>query len=86
MHMYQNPVLDWAIHGKGEAPSLTKAKSLLKVLEESQADAIKLLADLEDRHKRALQINHDIEAGIARCKKHIDEKSKPKSEGESEKS
>lgn len=83
MHMYQNPVLDWAIYGRGEAPSLVKTKALLKVLKESQADAIKLKADLEDRHKRAIQINHDIEAGIARCQKHIDEKSKPKSEGES---
>lgn len=86
MHMYQNPVLDWAIHGRGEAPSLAKAKALLKVLQESQSDAIKLLADLEERHKRALQINRDLEAGLARVQKHVDEKSKPKSEGESEKS
>ncbi len=86
MHMYQNPVLDWAINGKGEAPSLAKAKALLKVLQESQSDAIKLLADLEERHKRALQINRDLEAGLARVQKHVDEKSKPKTEGESEKS
>jgi hypothetical protein len=84
--MYQNPVLDWAINGKGEAPSLAKAKALLKVLQESQSDAIKLLADLEERHKRALQINRDLEAGLARVQKHVDEKSKPKTEGESEKS
>ena len=27
MHMYQNPVLDWAINGTGQAPSLAKAKA-----------------------------------------------------------
>ena len=86
MHMYQNPVLDWAINGKGEAPSLTKAKSLLKVLQDADADAIKLLVDLEDRHKRGLELKANLERGIARVQQHIDEKSKPKSEGESEKS
>jgi hypothetical protein len=86
MHMYQNPVLDWAINGKGEAPSLAKAKALLKVLEESDKDALKLLIDLEERHKRGLELKANIERGIANVQKHINEKSKPKSEGESEKS
>ena len=86
MHMYQNPVLDWAINGNGEAPSLAKAKALLKVLEESDKDALKLLIDLEERHKRGLELKANIERGIANVQKHINEKSKPKSEGESEKS
>ncbi len=34
MHLYKNPLLDWAIRGEGEAPSLVKAKQLLLVLNE----------------------------------------------------
>lgn len=83
MHIYQNPVLDWAINGKGEAPSLAKAKALLKVLQESDKDALELLKDLEDRHKRGLELKANIERGIANVEKHINEKSKPKSEGQS---
>jgi hypothetical protein len=86
MHMYQNPVLDWAINGKGQAPSLAKAKALLNVLKDSDKDALKLIIDLEERHKRGLELKASIERGIANVEKFINEKSKPKSEGESEKS
>jgi hypothetical protein len=81
--MYQNPSLDWAINGNGKAPSLTKAKALLEVLKDSDKDALKLIIDLEERHKRGLELKASIEKGIANVEKFINEKSKPKSEGES---
>lgn len=78
MHQYNNPILDWAINGKGEAPSLLKAKSLLEVLKESDADALKLIIDLEERHKRGLELKASIERGIENVQKYIDEKSDSK--------
>lgn len=84
--MYQNPALEWAINSKGPAPSLAKAKALLEILKESDANALKLLIDLEDRHKRALELKAGIERGVANVEKYINEKSKSKPEGESEKS
>ena len=56
------------------------------VLKDSDKDALKLIIDLEERHKRGLELKANIERGIANVEKFINEKSKPKSEGESEKS
>lgn len=85
MHLYKNPLLDWAIRGEGKEPSLIKAKQLLLILNESDTDAKNLIINLEDRHKQALKIKADIEKGIENVTKYINEKSKPKPEGESEK-
>lgn len=74
MHLYQNPILNWAIKGEGEPPSKAKAKYLLSNLKDSHAEAVKLVADLEERHKRALALLNDIEKGIDTCTKYTDGK------------
>ena len=74
MHLYQNPILNWAIKGEGEPPSKAKAKVLLTHLKDSHADAVKLVADLDERHKRALSLLNDVEKGIDTCIKYIDGK------------
>jgi hypothetical protein len=86
MHMYKNPLLDWAIRGEGEAPSLVKAKQLLLVLNESSADANNLVRDLEARYKRALEIKADVDKGIQNVAKFINEHPKSKDKGPSQES
>ena len=74
MHLYQNPILNWAIKGEGEPPSKAKAKYLLDEFKQSHADAVKLVADLEERHKRGLALLNDIQKGIDTCTNYIDGK------------
>jgi hypothetical protein len=86
MHLYKNPLLDWAIRGEGEAPSLFKAKQLLLILNESDTDAKNLLINLEDRHKQALKIKADIEKGIENVTKYVNEHPKNKEQGPAQES
>lgn len=63
---YENPLLEWAINGKGVAPSKDDAAKLVVILNESEVACDNLIKNAKATLDRAEALKADIQKGIKR--------------------
>ena len=63
----KNPLIEWALHGKGEAPNKEQLQALVLGLNESLTRTNNLVIEAQNHIDKALAIKEVIEVGIKKA-------------------